>query len=139
VAFQGEERAMMDDMQRDGFEFVFNPKACGECPGYCCCGGSGHVWVSMVEFEEICRFLPENPVDCLEKYFFRVNGRLSCRERMTAAGLACVFFQGAVKKCVIYPVRPAACRSYPFWDFFKENVHLLLKECPGVKKLALER
>lgn len=133
----GEE--MMVEVQVDGFEFVFNPQACARCPGDCCCGDSGHVWVTVEEFQKICKFLLENPVDCMEKYFLRVDGQLSCQERVMSSGLACVFFQDEVKKCAIYPVRPSACRSYPFWDFFKMNVHVLLKECPGVKKLALEK
>ncbi len=129
----------MDGVYRDGFDFVFDPKACEVCPGYCCCGETGHVWVSPLEMEGIRMFLQENPVDFIEKYFFRINGRLSCQERVTEAGLACVFFQGEEKKCAIYAVRPSACRSYPFWSYFKENPDLLLKECPGVKRLSLEK
>jgi Fe-S-cluster containining protein len=124
----------MDLLQMDGFDFVFDPNACEICPGHCCCGESGNVWVNQQEINRICGFLQMHCVDFMEKYLRRVENRFSCKEHVTDQGLECVFFQGAEKKCSIYAVRPSGCRSYPFWDHFKAHVAQLVKECPGIRK-----
>lgn len=124
----------MDLVQRDGFDFVFDPGACEICPGHCCCGESGNVWVDQEEIGRICVFLQIHFIDLLEKYLQRVGNRFSCKERVTEQGLECIFFQGAVKKCSIYAVRPSGCRSYPFWDHFKTHAEQVASECPGIKK-----
>lgn len=124
----------MTVMQMEGFDFVFDPSACEACPGYCCCGESGNVWVNQQEIARICIFLQIHSIDLMEKFLQRVGNRFSCKERVSEHGMACVFFQGAEKKCSIYAVRPSGCRSYPFWDHFKIHEEQLFKECPGIKK-----
>lgn len=121
-------------VQMDGFYFVFDPSACESCPGHCCCGESGNVWVNQQEIDRICGFLQMHRVDFMERYLRRVENRFSCKEHVIEQGLQCVFFQGAEKKCSIYAVRPSGCRSYPFWDYFKTHGGELVKECPGIKK-----
>lgn len=123
----------MDSVRMDGFDFVFDPSACKSCPGNCCCGESGNVWLGQQEVNRICEFLQENHIDFIEKYLHRVGNRFTCKERVSEYGLECVFFQGAERKCSIYSVRPSGCRAYPFWDYFKTNPEHLIKECPGVK------
>lgn len=117
----------------DGFDFVFDPGSCETCPGNCCCGESGNVWVSQQEMNRICEFLQMNHIDFIEKYLCRVGTRFSCKERVTALGLECIFFQGAEKKCSIYPLRPSGCRTYPFWNHFKTHPEQLVTECPGIR------
>jgi Fe-S-cluster containining protein len=34
--------------------------------------------------------------------------------------------------CKIYNSRPKQCRTFPFWEDFKNNTKELIKECPGV-------
>lgn len=121
----------------DGFDFVFDPTCCEACPGNCCCGESGNVWVSQQELACLCEHLQMNRIDFIEKYLRRVGTRFSCKERIAAQGLECIFFQGAERKCSIYALRPSGCRTYPFWDYFKTDPQQLLKECPGVRTSAI--
>ena len=48
---------------------------------------------------------------------------------------ACVFFDLEKKCCSIYEARPTQCRTFPFWDYFKENKEEVFKECPAIKEL----
>ncbi|MDO9042572.1 MAG: YkgJ family cysteine cluster protein [Desulfocapsaceae bacterium] len=122
----------LDIVQMDGFDFEFNPGACDTCPGACCCGESGQVWVSQQEMNRICEFLQMNCIDFMEKYLRRVGNRFSCKERIAGHGLECIFFQGIERKCAIYSVRPSGCRTYPFWEHFKMFPEQVAKECPGI-------
>lgn len=124
----------MDLVQMDGFDFIFDPGACEICPGHCCCGETGNVWVNQQDISRIRGFLHMSSIDFMERYLRRVDNRFSCKEHVVEQGLECVFFQGAEHKCSIYAVRPSGCRSYPFWDHFKTHADQLVKECPGIKK-----
>lgn len=121
-------------IQVEGFDFTFDPAACETCPGHCCRGESGNVWVNQHEISQISWFLQESQIDCMERYLHRVENRFSCKERASEHGLECIFFQGAEKKCAIYAARPSGCRTYPFWDYFKIHPDQVVKECPGIKK-----
>lgn len=123
----------MDIIHKIGFDFIFDPSACVACPGNCCCGESGNVWVSQQEMNRICEFLQMNRIDFIEKYLCRVESRFTCKERLTEQGLECVFFRAAEKKCSVYAVRPSGCRTYPFWEHFKTHPEQLFMECPGIK------
>lgn len=116
-----------------GYPYVFDSKACQLCPGNCCCGDSGKVWVSATEIEQISTYLGTNIIDCIAQYFLFAEGRYTCRERVGRQGMECVFFQDAPLRCAIYPVRPSGCRSYPFWRNFLENPERVMGECPGVR------
>ena len=121
-------------IRREGFDFAFDPSACADCPSRCCRGKSGHVWVNQKELLQISTFLEINPIDCIQKYFNRVENRLSVKERFAEDSLECVFLEGAEKRCAIYPVRPLQCRQFPFWDYFRTHKDELLKECPGIRE-----
>ena len=46
-----------------------------------------------------------------------------------------VFFFDEIKKnCSVYEARPNQCKSFPFWDYFKDNYEELEKECIGVMR-----
>jgi len=121
-------------IRRDGFDFAFDPGACGDCPGRCCRGPSGRIWVHQGELLQICTFLKTNPIDCIQEYFNRVGNRLSVKERFAEGHFECLFLQGAEKRCVIYPVRPLQCRQFPFWDYFRTHKDELFRECPGIRE-----
>lgn len=123
----------MDGVQKDGFDFVFDPGACETCSGLCCSGASGNVWVSHQEMVRICSFLQMHFIDFRERYLRRVENRYCLQERIVADAMECIFFDGNQKKCSIYALRPSGCRSYPFWDHFKSHPEQLIKECPGVR------
>jgi len=104
--------------------------SCTQC-GNCCTGEPGVVWVSEEEIEQIAKYR-----DCSlgEMRLFHtriVGGRWSLREH---ANGDCVFFDGATRGCTIYPVRPAQCRTWPFWTCNLESPEtwaLVQSRCPG--------
>ncbi len=68
------------------------------------------VWVTLKEIEAISRYLQIELEEFGKNYLRLVDNRLSLIEM---PNYDCVFLkQGA---CEIYPVRPAQCRSFPFW------------------------
>lgn len=61
-------------------------------------------------------------------------GRPSFRERPNGD---CVFYDKAGARCSIYPVRPAQCRSFPFWAELLESESAwdaYAKRCPGMNE-----
>lgn len=62
----------------------------------------------------------------------RVQGRLSLQERVINGEHLCCFFDPIDCRCTIYQVRPAQCRSFPFWEQGKGDPQKLAGECPGV-------
>jgi len=130
---------MTEQVTKEGFDFCFEPAACDECGGRCCRGEPGHIWVSPAEIEGIASHLRTNPVDFTASCLRRVGGRLSIRERRTATDHFCLFFDEQSCRCTIYPVRPAQCRLFPFWNHFKTCREEVMKECPGVKPCRRER
>jgi len=76
-----------------------------------------------------------NPVDFMETCICRVDNRLSIAERQVEDGFQCVFLEIAPKiRCGIYPVRPLQCRTFPFWDCYRNRPPK--EECPGIRELA---
>jgi len=122
----------MDIIQRNGFDFSFDPSACKGCSGHCCRGESGNIWVTHKEILQICSFLQTNTVDFIWTYLNRIGNRFSIKEEFTEHGFECVFFEGLKNQCSIYAVRPFQCRQYPFWEYFKKHKKQVIKECPGI-------
>ena len=116
-------------ISKDGFDYKFNPDACSECEGNCCIGESGYIWVNPKEIKEISKFLKIDEELFKSRFLIKVGYRFSIKERPYKNGYACIFFENG---CKIYPVRPAQCRSFPFWDYYKDKIDELKKECPGI-------
>ncbi|MRJ06779.1 MAG: zinc/iron-chelating domain-containing protein [Epsilonproteobacteria bacterium] len=120
-------------IQKEGFTFKFDPSKCEECGGKCCTGAPGYIWVSEEESEKIAHFLQMEPAEFRERYTRRAEGKISLIEyRLGVNNYACIFFDKKSGKCQIYPVRPIQCRTYPFWDIFKERWKEVARECPGI-------
>lgn len=88
---------------------------CTGC-GACCSGpGEGYIWVTRPEIELIARHLKTTPGQLRQKYLRRVGLRTTIIEHETTKD--CIFLRtiGGRKQCVIYPVRPSQCRTWPFW------------------------
>ena len=102
---------------------------CTRC-GHCCTGAPGYVWVSDEEIAAIAAFLHE-PVEPFTQLYTRpVHRQRSLREN---ANGDCVFYDKAAG-CTIYPVRPAQCRTWPFWDSNMKTPRAwekTCKICPG--------
>ena len=88
---------------------------CRRC-GACCAGpGEGYIWVTKPEVQLIADFLKETAGQIRRKYLKRVGLRTTIIEQ--PATKDCIFLREVKgrKRCVIYPVRPSQCRSWPFW------------------------
>ena len=123
----------MDLIEKEGFNYKFNPSACQECQGACCRGESGYIWVKYPEIEAIADFLDMSIDDFAQNYLRKVKHRYSLIEKKIADDdYACIFFDETKSRCSIYPVRPNQCRTFPFWDYFKNREDELKNECPGI-------
>lgn len=123
----------MELLRKEGFAYSFDPAACADCGGRCCRGESGYIWVNPGEIDRIAVFLGTNPLDFMAGSVRQVDSRLSLKERWTGEEALCLFFDLQARKCRIYPVRPAQCREFPFWDYFRDCPEELAGECPGVR------
>jgi Fe-S-cluster containining protein len=124
----------MGVIRKEGFDFGFDPGACADCPGHCCRGESGQIWVDQQEILAISGFLGINVIDCIRTYLDRIGSRLSIKERFADDGFECVFFEGVSKRCSVYTVRPAQCRQFPFWEYFRKHKDEAMRECPGIRE-----
>ena len=120
------------------YPYTFDPEACQTCPGTCCNGKSGNIWVSRKEIEDIAKFLGLKTEDFILDYLRGINNRYSIKELRTGNNYACVFFDHEKNGCSIYPVRPEQCRTFPFWPWFREHPQELFKECPGARELTID-
>lgn len=119
-------------MYEKGFEFGFDEKACARCGGKCCVGERGNIFADKEELKRICAFLGLERAEFTAQYLRKVGFRYSFVEFEFEGGFACVFFDTQSRKCSIYELRPKQCRSFPFWEYFKEHKEELKKECIGV-------
>lgn len=116
----------------DGFDYAFNPVKCAECGGKCCIGESGYVFLTKDEMAQIADFLGLDFGAFTKRFVRQIGQQYSLIEKPHKSGLACVFFDDE-KRCTIYPVRPAQCKKFPFWDIFKNNANGAFRECEGVE------
>jgi hypothetical protein len=87
------------------------PFRCTRC-GACCTGEPGFVWVDRENLEAIAQFRGETLAE-VEKLWTRQGHRgLTIREKLNGD---CIFYDRE-QGCVIYPVRPPQCRTWPFWQ-----------------------
>ncbi|WP_457595143.1 YkgJ family cysteine cluster protein [Hydrogenimonas sp.] len=116
----------------EGFGYAFDPKACETCGGNCCTGESGHIWVAVQKIPEMAAFLGIGSDEFIERYLEKVGYRFSLREKVVDGEYDCIFFDRRLRRCTVYPVRPMQCRTFPFWDYFKDHEEELRNECPGI-------
>lgn len=85
---------------------------CTQC-GNCCTGDPGHVWLDDDEIKSIAEYL-DKPIGEIRLFHTRTVGR---RVSLTEfANGDCTFFDPKTRGCTIYPVRPAQCQTWPFWN-----------------------
>lgn len=88
---------------------------CTQC-GNCCTGAPGFVWVTDDEVQAIATYL-DKPVGEVRLLHTRpAKGKRSLTE---FANGDCTYLDPHTRGCTIYPVRPAQCRTWPFW---KSNI-----------------
>lgn len=123
----------MELMEQEGYDYKFTPSACEACGGHCCTGETGYIWAKYTEIEKMAEFLNLSVEDFATMYLRKVNHRYSLVEKQLAPdNFACIFFDESNKRCSIYPVRPLQCRTFPFWEQFKNDEEEVRKECPGI-------
>lgn len=122
----------MEIIIKEGFDFAFKPDACERCTGKCCSGEPGRIWLNQQEILQISTLLQIHPIDYIQKYLNRFENSFSIKERFAEDGFECVFFDVSQKRCSIYTVRPFQCRTYPFWEHFRQKSEQAMRECPGV-------
>lgn len=117
------------------FKFTFDCNACAACGGKCCTGESGYIFCSIGEMQKISEFLGLSFNEFTQKYVKKVGYKFSLIEKKYLDGYACIFFDSETKKCNIYDVRPKQCKTFPFWDIYKDKERLqeLLQQCIGIK------
>jgi Fe-S-cluster containining protein len=115
---------------RDGFPFAW---ACRRS-GNCCAIPGGFVRVGSAEIAAIAQFVGMELAAFRSRYLQPDGERLK-----DGLGNRCVFLQdGAPAGCSIYPVRPAKCRSFPFWPELRDHPTLLAlvqRTCPGIEAM----
>ncbi len=123
---------MAELMHEEGFAYGFDAKACETCQGNCCTGESGYIWVSQEERKAMAEYLKMSEEEFIKEYLLKIRYRFTLKEMPYENGFSCIFFDKEHKRCGIYAVRPSQCRTFPFWDYFKENIDEVVTECPGI-------
>jgi len=119
-------------VEREDFYFTFDATACSRCNAKCCSGESGNIFFSKSEMVEIAKFLDISTERFLLDFCRKEGYRYSIKEIKIGGEYRCIFLSGNM--CDIYQVRPQQCRTFPFWERFKngKNLEELLNECIGV-------
>ena len=117
---------------KEGFNYGFRPSACRECKAKCCRGESGYIFVNSDEIKNIAEFLKLDIETFKKDYLNKVKYRYSIKELKINGEYECLFYDAKKNGCEIYDVRPKQCRTFPFWDYFKDKVDEVKKECIGI-------
>jgi uncharacterized protein len=110
---------------QDGLQFE-----CTGC-GQCCTGEPGYVWVSDEEIATLARALAIDAAE-FERVFVRALGKR--KSLLEFPNGDCVFFDGLARRCKVYEIRPAQCRTWPFWESNLESAEAwdeVCLACPG--------
>lgn len=113
---------------KDGINFECT--GCGDC-----CrspeGEDGFVYLNGDEIEAISKYLKLDKKTFLKEYTEKRSTGIVVRDPQ----LDCIFMKD--NRCEIYEVRPAQCRTWPFWEIalVKRNWESkVLTVCPGIGK-----
>ncbi len=120
-------------LEHKDYPYKFDEIRCSTCEGNCCIGESGYIWITKEEIDNLALFLKKSVEEVISKDLRKVGYKYSINEvKLSEDNFACKFFDLAKKQCTIYNVRPKQCRTFPFWDYFKENIEEVKQECPAI-------
>lgn len=123
-------------LKQEGFNYQFDPNRCESCEGNCCIGESGYIWISKDEIENLAEHLNLTIEEMAFRYLFKSKYKFSIKEvQLAENSYRCIFFDMDKKQCSIYEARPKQCRTFPFWDYFKNNIEEVKEECPAIVDL----
>ena len=127
---------MSELIKQNGFSYSFDCNACSQCEGNCCIGESGYIWISKDEIAKLAQHLKLSVEELALSALIKVGYKYSIKEiEVSKNNYACMFFDLEKKQCSVYEARPTQCRTFPFWDHFKNNEEEVFKECPAVKAI----
>jgi Fe-S-cluster containining protein len=107
-----------------GIRFV-----CQQC-GKCCTGDPGIIHVTVTDIQMISDYLNVSVPDIMTEFIRPYPKGLTIAETKNGN---CRFYQ--TNDCIIYPVRPIQCRTYPFWLRTlrsESSWRNACRECPGI-------
>lgn len=120
-------------LENSDYSYKFDELKCSMCEGNCCIGESGYIWINSSEIEKLASHLKLSIEEVKLKYLFKVGYKYSIKEKLVAKdNYACAFFNLEKKQCSIYEARPSQCRTFPFWEYFKNNIEEVKQECPAI-------
>jgi Fe-S-cluster containining protein len=108
---------------------------CIQC-GNCCSGPTeGYIWVAGPEIRLIAQFLNITTRELKKKFLRKIGFRRTIIEQADTRD--CIFLSKTKrgKTCLIYPVRPSQCRSWPFWPgnlLSPNDWNMTAQKCPGI-------
>lgn len=127
---------MSNLIKKEGFDFAFDPSGCDSCKGNCCIGESGYIWITIQEIENLAKHLNITLDEVRIKYLEKKGYKYTIKEvKLAEDNYACTFFNLEKKQCSIYEARPVQCRTFPFWEYFKENIEEVCTECPAIRTI----
>ena len=111
---------------------------CAGC-GRCCAGPEeGYIWATDAEIAAVAGFLGIPEARMKGRFTRKVGRRVTLVE--SRRNNDCIFLlpcsEGG-RKCGIHPVRPAQCRSWPFWPSNLESPESWATaslRCPGINR-----
>lgn len=115
------------------FNYKFDSYACKNCGGKCCTGESGYIWIKPEEIVKLASYFGITFDEFVRGFTIKFGVKFSLKERVYEDGFCCIFFDTNSKKCQIYDLRPLQCKTFPFWDYYKDKVEELKSQCPGIE------
>lgn len=114
--------------------------SCTQC-GNCCSGPPGYVLISASDAAAMSARLGLTTEEFERRYTRRLREGWSLNEVEGAHGFDCVFLDRHTHPgravCSIYDVRPAQCRTWPFWPSNLKSPESWARAgrvCPGINK-----
>ena len=96
----------------------------------CCTTNGGTVAISENDIKRISGYLKISVPEFEKKYTRRIGSQSALTDKDENA---CIFLEK--HKCLIYPVRPGQCKTFPFWPQnlkSEKRWHIIMDECPGI-------
>jgi Fe-S-cluster containining protein len=124
----------LDYVMQDIHDAEFKKTDCLKCAN--CCKTTGPLF-TLADIERISKFLRQKPQQFIEQYL-----RLDEDKDYVLQSVPCIFLDNE-NACMIYDVRPKACREFPHTDRkkFQQIADLTLKNvaiCPAAFNIVEE-
>lgn len=120
-------------IEHKDYPYKFDENKCASCEGNCCIGESGYIWITKDECEKLANHLNITLDELGMNYLLKVGYKYSIKEKQISPNnYACIFFDLEKKQCSVYEARPNQCKTFPFWEYFKNNINEVKEECPAI-------